>query len=378
MTLRPRGWCGARHRHGGVSLVELMVALVIGSLLIVGAVSVYANSRTTYAVNESVARLQEQGRYALSIVEPDIELAGYYGFTNSADTLRLVRGAAPETVLATASAMRQLPIPPAPAVPVPAPGLDGGAQACGTNFAVDVLMPVQGSNDDFALGPGAGADCAPFGAGAAVGSDTLTLRRASTQPVDLQAGRLQIFASRLNSQKSQQLFLDGVAPAPIDDDNRVHDLVVRSYYVARDSESRPGFPALRMKALGSAGGAPAFTDTEILAGIEDLQVQFGIDTGDYDNDGVIDPAADLNDDGIPESDGRATRYVNPDFPGLERLQVVSVRLWLRVRGERPEPELDDTRTYRYADVEYTPAGEERRFRRMLLSRTIMLRNSRTL
>ena len=47
-------------------------------------------------------------------------------------------------------------------------------------------------------------------------------------------------------------------------------------------------------------------------------------------------------------------------------------------GERPEPELDDTRTYRYADVEYTPAGEERRFRRMLLSRTIMLRNSRTL
>ncbi len=204
------------------------------------------------------------------------------------------------------------------------------------------------------------------------------LRRASTQPVDLQAGRLQIFASRLNSQKSQHLFLDGVAPAPIDDDNRVHDLVVRSFYVARDSENRPGYPALRMKALDSAGGAPTFADAEIMPGIEDLQVQFGIDTGDYDNDGVIDAAADLNEDGIPESDGRATRYVNPDFPGLDRLQVVSVRVWLRVRGEAPEPELDDRRTYRYADVEYTPSGEERRFRRMLLTRTIMLRNSRTL
>ena len=355
-----------------------MVALVIGSLLIVGAVSVYANSRTTYAVNEAVARLQEQGRYALSIVEPDIELAGFYGFTNSADTLRLVRGAEPETVLASAAALRQVPIPPAAPTPVPAPGLGGAAQACGTNFAVDVLIPVQGSNDAFELGPEATGDCAPFGAGAAEGSDTLTLRRASTQPVDLQTGRLQIFASRFNSQKSQQIFADGVAPAAIDDDHRVHDLLVRTYYVARDAQDRPGFPALRMKALTSEGGGPAFDDTEILAGVEDLQVQFGIDTGDYDNDGAVDAAADVNDDGIPESDGRATRYVNPDFPGLDRLQVVSVRLWLRVRGERPEPELDDRRTYRYADVEYTPAGDDRRYRRMLLTRTIMLRNSRML
>jgi type IV pilus assembly protein PilW len=367
-----------RPREAGLSLVELMVALLIGSLLIVGAVTVYANSRTTYAVNEAVARLQEQGRYALSVVEPDIELAGFYGFTNSADTLRLVRGAAPETLLASAAALRQRPIPPTDPTPVPAPGLDASAQACGTNFAIDVLVPVQGSNDAFDLGPAATAACAPFGAGAADGSDTLTLRRASTEPVDLQAGRLQIFASRLNSQKSQALFLDGVAPAAIDDDNRVHDLLVRTYYVSSDSEGRPGFPALRMKALTSAGGAPAFDDTEIMSGVEDLQVQFGIDTGDYDNDGVIDPDADVNGDGIPESDGRATRYVNPDFPGLDRLQVVSVRLWLRVRGERPEPELDDRRTYRYADVEYTPAGDDRRFRRMLLTRTIMLRNSRTL
>lgn len=375
MSHRPRD---AARRQGGLSLVELMVALLIGSLLIVGAVTVYANSRTTYAVNEAVARLQEQGRYALSVVEPDIELAGFYGYTNSADTLRLVRGAAPETVLASAAALRQRPIPPTDPTPVPAPGLDASAQACGTNFAVDVLVPVQGSNDAFDLGPSATVACAPFGAGAADGSDTLTLRRASTEPVDLQAGRLQIFASRLNSQKSQALFLDGVAPAAIDDDNRVHDLLVRTYYVSSDSEGQPGFPALRMKALTSEGGSPAFDDTEIMAGVEDLQVQFGIDTGDYDNDGVIDPEADVNGDGIPESDGRATRYVNPDFPGLDRLQVVSVRLWLRVRGERPEPELDDRRTYRYADVEYTPAGDDRRFRRMLLTRTIMLRNSRTL
>jgi hypothetical protein len=164
----------------------------------------------------------------------------------------------------------------------------------------------------------------------------------------------------------------------LDDDRRVHDLLVRTFYVSRDSDERPGEPSLRLKALSADGGTAEFGDTEILTGVEDLQVQFGIDTGDYDGDGAIDPVADANEDGIPESDGRATRYVNPDFPGLDRLQVVSVRIWLRLRGEQPEPEIDDRRTYRYADVEYTPQGEERRYRRMLLSRTITLRNARTL
>jgi hypothetical protein len=70
--------------------------------------------------------------------------------------------------------------------------------------------------------------------------------------------------------------------------------------------------------------------------------------------------------------------VNPDFPDLDRVQVVSVRLWIRLRAEQPDPGFVDDRTYRYADVEYTPAGDERNFRRLLLSRTIALRNARTL
>jgi type IV pilus assembly protein PilW len=363
-------------RQSGLSLVELMVALTIGSLLIVGAVAIYSNSRTTYAVNEAIARLQEQGRFVMSVLEPDIELAGYYGFTNSGDTLRLVRGSAPGTVLAYATALRQRPIP--AAAPVPAPTLPASAQACGTNFAVDVLRPVQGSNDGFALGPGATSACDPYGAGAVAAADTLTLRRVSTQTSAARAGRLQVFASRLASRTAQQMFFDGVAPATVDDDNRIQDLVVRSYYLSRDSDERAGEPSLRIKALSDAGGAPVFVDKEILAGVEDLQVQFGVDTGDYDNDGLIDTGLDVNGDGIPESDGRATRYVNPDFAGLDRLQVVAVRIWVRVRAESPEVGFVDNRTYRYADVNFTPTGAERGYRRMLFSRTISLRNARTL
>lgn len=365
-------------RQRGVSLVELMVALTIGSLLIVGAVTVYSNSRTTFAVNESLARMQDQGRYVMSVLEPDVELAGYYGFTNAPDTLRWVEGSAPEIVRATAPQLRQDPLE-VGVDPTPAPGLAGSAHACGINFAVDVLRPVQGSNDEFELGPDATSACEPFGAGAVDDTDTLTLRRASTEAVNAaEGGRLQIYASRLRSRTAQLLFADGVAPGAVDDDNAIHDLLVRSYYVSQDSVDRPGQPALRVKSLTRVSGQPAFLDTEVMPGVEDFQVQFGVDTGDYDNDGVIDPDADLNGDGIPESDGRATRYVNPDFPDLDRLQVVSVRIWVRLRAEQSEPGFVDDRTYRYGDVEYTPAGAERSFRRVLLSRTISLRNARTL
>lgn len=367
-------------RHDrGLSLVELLVALTIGSLLIVGAITIYSNSRTTYAVNEAVARLQDQGRYVMSVIEPDIELAGFYGFTNSADTLRLVNGAAPGVVLATAPQLRQVPLGNPPSPPVPAPGLPSSAHACGVNFAVDVLLPVQGSNDGFELGPSRTSACAPFGGTALDGADTLTIRRASTEPVAAaEAGRLQIYASRLRSRTAQALFADGVSPGAIDADNRLHDLVVRAYYVAADSVDRPGQPALRVKSLTRIAGSPAFLDTEVMPGVEDFQVQFGIDTGDYDNDGNVDPAVDVNGDGIPESDGRATRYVNPDFPDLARMQVVSVRVWIRLRAEQPDRGFVDDRTYRYADVEFTPTGDQRNFRRLLLSRTIALRNARTL
>jgi type IV pilus assembly protein PilW len=360
-------------RQRGLSLVELLVALAIGSILIVGAVYVFSRGRTTYAVNESVARLQENARYVLSVVEPDIELAGYYGFTNSPDTIRFVSGASPGIVHAVAAQMRERPIP--AAAPVPVANLPSGAHDCGVNFAVDVLTPVQGSNDSYAMGPGAGASCAPYGAGAVANTDTLTIRRVETATAAPANDRLQVYASRLRSRSAQLLFVDGNAPGPVDADNEIHNLVVRAYYLSRDAVDRPGMPSLRVKSLSANA---QFEEAEVMPGVEDFQVQFGIDTGDYNNDGIVDPAADVNGDGIPESDGRATRYVNPDFAGLDRAQVVSVRIWVRVRADRAEPGFIDNRRYQYANVDYTPAGADAGIRRVLMSRTISLRNARTL
>src|SRR5256885_2840136 len=47
-------------RAAGVTLVELLIAMTIGLVLIIGATRVYVDSHTAYAVNETTARLQER------------------------------------------------------------------------------------------------------------------------------------------------------------------------------------------------------------------------------------------------------------------------------------------------------------------------------
>lgn len=63
----------------GVTIVELMVALLLGVILTGGAVQVFVSNRATYAFNEGFARLQENGRFALDTLSYHARLAGYLG-----------------------------------------------------------------------------------------------------------------------------------------------------------------------------------------------------------------------------------------------------------------------------------------------------------
>ncbi|HEX2667592.1 MAG TPA: PilW family protein [Gammaproteobacteria bacterium] len=66
-------------RQAGFSLVELMVALVLGLILTSGVISVYITSKNTYNVNNGLGAVQEHGRFAFSFMDPHIRMAGYHG-----------------------------------------------------------------------------------------------------------------------------------------------------------------------------------------------------------------------------------------------------------------------------------------------------------
>lgn len=61
----------------GFSLVELMIAMLLGLILIAGVVSVFVSSSQTYRLQESLFRVQESGRFALELLRQDLAGAGF-------------------------------------------------------------------------------------------------------------------------------------------------------------------------------------------------------------------------------------------------------------------------------------------------------------
>jgi len=337
----------AARRSRGFNLPELMVSLTIGLILLAAFLQFLERCRSDFAANESLARLNDASRHALSVLVPDLEHAGFYGITQAPRT-QLARDG---TVVADAAGLVQPDT--AHAVP-PVRGLPSGAHDCGSNFAVDLALPVQGSNNAFRTGIDA-RDCAPTASagGARAGADTLTLRHASLDTTAPHAGRLQLFARRLESQGLVTLFADGHAPGPLDANSEVRDVEVHTYYIARSSVGRPGWPALRLKSLTESRGTMQFRDEEILPGVEDLQVEFGV---------------------VATDDSR-TQFVPPDFASLRDLRVVAVRLWLRIRADSTERGYADPRPLTYADVSFEPNAVEAAQRRVLIERTVAVRNT---
>ena len=324
-------------RQTGLTLVELMVALAIGSFLIIGAVQIYNQSRQAFIVNESVARVQETAQFAMDTIEADLRMASNWGRNSRSLT---VEG-------------RSLAGDPNPL------GLAAPAD-CGADWALDLAQPVDGDNNAYGL------LCAATG-GAQGNSDVVTVRRASVNPVPIEAGRLQLQTTRIQG----RLFDNGVVPADFDPvtidpitgapSSTTHNLMVNSYYVSPTSELIPGVPTLRRHVLTVRNGAPVIDDQEVAPGVENIQLQLGIDV---DEDNTVDRYVNPGD---PIYDPAAAGYV----PGA---RVLTARIWLLVRGVTPEFGIQDTRNYQPGDVALGTPNDG--FRRMQVSKTILLRNQR--
>jgi type IV pilus assembly protein PilW len=63
-------------RPAGFSLIELMVAMTLGILLSIGIVTLFGATSKTNKVQDSLARLQENGRYAITRINSDLRMLG--------------------------------------------------------------------------------------------------------------------------------------------------------------------------------------------------------------------------------------------------------------------------------------------------------------
>jgi type IV pilus assembly protein PilW len=316
-------------RQSGLTLVELMVALAIGSFLIVGAVQIYTQSRQAFVVNESIARVQETAQFAMDTIEADLRMASNWG--------RNSRGLAVEGRSVEGDANPS--------------GLTVPAPSCGDTWAFDLAKPIDGTDNGYGLA------CAANG-GSIGTSDVITVRRATVQPTPLEAGRLQVQSTRIQG----AMFEDGVIPSTFSAaDSSTHNLIVNSYYVAPTSQLIPGVPTLRRKTLTTQGGAPVIQDQEVAPGVENIQIQLGIDV---DEDNTVDRYVNPGD---PIYDPAAAGYV----PGA---RVLTARVWLVVRGVTTEFGLQDARNYAPGNVNLGQMNDS--FRRLQVSKTILLRNAR--
>lgn len=275
-----------RSRAQGFSLVELMVALVLGLVLITGVIQIYLSTKTGYNLQTGMARAQENGRYAVDFLTRDLRMTGDPGGCGG----NLAAGFT-VSVLADAAA--------------PAGTAD-------FEFAADTVL--QGHEDGAGFTPPAAV---PFWPDAANARDAITIVRAdagSEQPLntdmagvsadivvdggDFSTGDVALIADCEQADVFVVTATAGTTPLTLShaatsnlsgnlsrayrqsDGAAVSRAIVRTYYIGENPDGGPS--------LYRTGSEGTF---ELVPGLENLQLQFGRDTN---NDGNVDSFADAD------------------------------------------------------------------------------------
>lgn len=87
----------------GMSLIEYLVAMTLGSLVLGGLIEIMISNKLTLRTQEAMARMQENGRYADYMLSRQIRMAGYQGCASLASLTPNILVASPPEGLAFTS-----------------------------------------------------------------------------------------------------------------------------------------------------------------------------------------------------------------------------------------------------------------------------------
>ena len=319
-------------KQAGFTLVEIMVAMLLSLILGIAIVTVFVNNSHSFSQDDNILRMQDDARYALQQVAFDIAMAGHY-----AELL------APGNVVPDAALVI---------------GSDCGPAAISnwtyltTQPATGESLSIVGIDNVTSAQVVAGHSCFD-GSEVLAGTDVVSVKRvAGAESTVFRNGGIYL---RTNGTVGllYRAPLGGVPTIAVPLPRTEWEYRPAIYYI-RQFANVPGdnIPTLCRKVL--AGVGPSMTTECIATGIENLQIEYGIDTS---------------------GDGNPNVYMST--PTLADLQgVVSARIFLLARTTEIDTRYTNQKTFSISNApDFTPADS---FHRRVFSTTVSIQNIRSM
>lgn len=330
-------------KQAGFTLIELMISVAIGFFLMAGVFTVFSNGRQAQGIIDGQTQLIDDARFAFTSISYDIRHAGLWGKTNSfnefAGTVSVIDG------VLTESAKPREGTAAIPAIP----------GDCETSWYRNLSESFFVSNN---VNPYV-TTCIP-NASYQANTDVLVVKYAP--PTAIPAASLAPSIVYVLSNSFQgELFVGDTQPAWITENDDLvasnYRLQARAYYVNTYTDvSGDGYPSLHRIELAQG---PSLTDNMLIPGVEDFQLQLGLDT---DNNGSVD------------------MYVDADDARLLWDYVTTVQFWVMVRSRYGVLRLADAANGVAAETQsISMAGREATtfsdgYKRIVMSTVVKLQN----
>lgn len=344
-----------RYPLRGYSTIELMVAVTVGLLVMLGVLGLFVTNKRVYNDTQLATELQENGRYALEYLLRDLRHAYFFGETHYHEFETDGDAGSPSNSIFVDSDR---------------PNCDGAnavfvfndkSNPASSPLRGEARLPAAEDNDVTANAIGCIDDAYAI---PGIPSDILIIKSATPTPItstdDLIEGTVYIASNR--SDGFLRLLTSGTTMPSISDTCRgspsqclpfgtYWPYHFAAYYVLApsDGDPRPA-PALARKVMewDDAEGMGLVTE-DLVEGVEGMRFLYGVAT----------------DDALPI-------FENAEDVGNWE-DVVAVKVYLLLRTIEPDRNYTDNKAYTLGDVTVT-AAQGTHYHRAVLSTTVMLRN----
>ena len=357
----------------GLSLIELMISLTIGMVLIAAVGYAYLGGRAAYRQQEALARMQEGARFAFETLTYDIRMAGFsgcrantsvsvlngtnwYGNLYSQPLVGYDTGSAPGTISANVVAGDSLEVLRA----------DNSKE-----YVVDTHVPTSAQfqlTDNHDLKQGeilVVTDCshsATFQMTNVNNNNTVETVNHNTGGALSPGNCTKGFGESSPGSGAPLCTTNGVAYT-FSPGSRILRMSGNIYYIGNNPN---GVPSLYRLRLGQSGGNAAAVAEELVEGVEDMQITYGVDTSNpatcSQTDGVVDAY-------VTSSNVAATAPCAS--PADDWKKVLSVRIRLLMRTE--DNIASQPQAYFYTNPLNATTPTDRRLRKVFTT-TIAVRN----